>query len=290
MSERWIDVSAHNCRTSINWPKVAASGIKGAIIRAGYGNSIKQQDTAFTADITGAIAAGLKVAIYYFSYADSASDALKEWAACRQIIAPYRKNILFVCYDYEYDSVDYFRRIHGAAPSKALINQTVDSFLSAARADGWKTTLYTNNDYRRNVFTGATLTAWDYLWLADYTGGPDIPCAIQQTTSSGSVPGISGRVDLDTVFVTIGGTRVKIDTTMDVSRPPGEVYTFKTVCPQQPAVSVGTAGVVSLMHCRREMDADYYHLFYIGKPGSEAGIYTAAPGEQPLKRFVAKII
>ena len=55
MPENWIDVSSHN--GVIDWKKVRASGIVGAIIRAGYGNDASQQDTAFIANITGTIAA-----------------------------------------------------------------------------------------------------------------------------------------------------------------------------------------------------------------------------------------
>ena len=72
-------------------------------------------------------------------------------------------------------------------------------------------------------------------------------------------------------------------------KPGGSVYTFKTTSNQAPKVTVGTPGVVSLMHCRREMDADYWHLFFTGKPGSEAGICTAAPEEKPLLRFKARV-
>jgi LysM repeat protein len=75
----------------------------------------------------------------------------------------------------------------------------VNAFLNSAKADGWGTMLYTNNDYRRNVFSKTTLAAWD-IWLADYTGDPDIPCAIQQTSSAGRVPGISGNVDTDLCY------------------------------------------------------------------------------------------
>ena len=283
MSDRWIDVSAHN--GAIDWRKVAAAGIKGAIIRAGYGNSVSQQDTAFRANITGAVKAGLKAAVYYFSYADSVADALKEWAACRQIIAPYRTKILFVTLDYEYDSVDYYRRIHGAAPSKALINQTVGAFLSAAKADGWKTALYTNNDYRRNIFTAATLNAWDYLWLADYTGGPDIPCAIQQTTSSGRVPGISGSVDLDTVFAAIGTVPppYTVDTTTDVTIEPGQSYTVKTTGDIQ--LVPGTAGRVQIVRCIWPKWV-LWHIVPLGNPGEDVGIY---PQGAPKKLFTVNI-
>lgn len=206
MNETWIDVSAH--QGGINWPDVAASGVKGVVIRAGYGDSAAQIDKQFLSNIKGALDAGLKVAVYWFSYADTTDDAQKEWQVCKQIIEPYRGEILFVASDYEYDSVKYYRRIHGSAPSNDLVNQMVNAFLSGAKEDGWGTALYTNNDYRKNIFSAATIGAWP-IWLADYTGDPDIPCFLQQTGSTGKVTGISGNVDMNTCFKDFSAQSVK---------------------------------------------------------------------------------
>lgn len=121
--EPWIDVSAH--QGAVDWAKVKAAGIKGAVIRAGYGNDPSQQDVRFAANIAGAQAAGLKTAVYWFSYADSIDDAIKEWGVCQKIIGPYKAKIRFVASDYEYDSMNYYRRIHGMNPTNALINSMV---------------------------------------------------------------------------------------------------------------------------------------------------------------------
>lgn len=202
MAENWIDVSAHN--GVIDWPRVKASGIDGVVIRVGYGDDVSQQDKRFAANIGGALTAGLKVAVYWFHYADSVPDMLREWECCRAIIAPYKGQIAFVASDYEYDSYNYYCRVHGAAPTKELINQMVMAFRGAAKADGWKTAIYTNNDYRRNIFTPQTLSAFDIRWLAYYSGKSTVSCGMQQTGSTGHVPGISGNVDMDMAFESFG--------------------------------------------------------------------------------------
>ena len=288
MAENWIDVSAHNCRTPIDWRKVAASGVKGAVIRAGYGNDASQQDTAFIANITGAIAAGLETAIYWFSYADSVQDALKEWAVCRQIVGPYKGKIAFAAYDYEYDSYNYYQRIHGVNPPTTLINDMTNAFLNAAKNDGWGTALYTNNDYRRNIFSALTLGKWD-VWLADYTGGPDISCAMQQTGSTGTVPGIVGNVDMDVCFKTYGASAQPPDYTCDTSGTVeiamGKCYTAKTtgnvtlIAGQSP-----TSARVQIVRCVWPQWA-LWHIVPLGNPGQDVGIY--AQGGPRL--FVAKI-
>lgn len=290
MNEKWIDVSAHNCHTApIDWRKVAASGVRGAVIRAGYGNDPSQRDTAFIANIIGAIAAGLKVAVYWFSYAVSVADARKEWEVCKQVIGPYKSKILFVAFDYEYDSVSYYKKVIGSAPSDALINQMVNAFLNAAKADGWGTALYTNNDYRRNVFSAATLKAWN-IWLADYTGGPDIPCAMQQTGSTGTVPGITGNVDLDTLFQAIGA---QPDYTCDTSNgaenpvviPMGGCYTAKTTGNVQLVAGKSpTSARVQLVRCIQP-GFTLWHIVPFGNPGQSVGIYAEGG---PLL-FVCKI-
>ena len=288
MDEKWIDVSAHNCRTPIDWRKAAASGVKGAVIRAGYGNDASQQDTAFIANITGAIAAGLKTAVYWFSYADSVQDALKEWAVCRQIVGPYRKNIKFAAYDYEYDSYNYYQSIHGAAPTTALINDMANAFLNAAKNDGWSAVLYMNNDYRRNVFAAATLRAWD-IWLADYTGGPDIPCAVQQTGSAGAVPGISGPVDTDTAFKIFGASVAvppyTCDTSGTVEIARGAAYQALVTCKGRPRIVAGTSDVMTVLHRYDDGDRHYYYFVPIGNAGSETGIYINGGPRQ----FVARV-
>jgi GH25 family lysozyme M1 (1,4-beta-N-acetylmuramidase) len=283
MAENWIDVSAH--QGIINWPKVAASGVKGAVIRAGYGNSASQQDRQFAGNIKGATAAGLKAAVYWFSYADTVADARAEWAACQRVIEPYKSKILFVAYDYEYDSVRYYKKLHGAAPANDLINKMVNTFLNAAKADGYAGALYTNNDYRKNIFYAATMAAWN-VWLADYSGGPDIKCFMQQNSSTGSVPGISGNVDMDILFQTVGANPpYSCDTSVPVTVARGNAYQALIICDSVPKVVAGTPDVVTVLHRYDDGNKRYFWFVPIGQPGQEAGIYI---NDGP-RQFIIKI-
>ena len=71
-----IDVSKHN--GTIDWNKVKASGVDGVIIRAGYGRLLSQKDKPFDSNYEGAVAAGLHVGAYWYSYADTPADAKLE--------------------------------------------------------------------------------------------------------------------------------------------------------------------------------------------------------------------
>lgn len=289
--EPWIDVSAH--QGTVDWAKVKAAGIKGAVVRAGYGNDPSQQDVRFAANIAGAQAAGLKTAVYWFSYADSIDDAIKEWGVCQKIIGPYKAKIRFVASDYEYDSMNYYRRIHGTNPTNALINQMVMAFRGAAKAAGWKTAIYTNNDYRRNIFTVQTLSAFDYIWLADYTGAPDIACAMQQTGSTGTVSGIAGNVDMDTAFSPlsdpVANPPYTCDTAGDTTNPVviarGAAYQARITCQGAPRVAAGTGDIVTVLPRYDSGDDHYYYFVPIGKSGDMAGIYINGGPRQ----FVVKV-
>ena len=192
-----IDVSYS--QKSVDWLRAAADGVQFVVIRAGYGNDPAQQDAMFAEHIAGAIRAGLPVAVYWMAYPVDKDDARAEWAACKQIIAEYKDKIRFVAYDYEGASREYYAKIKGTYPDRDVCSAMVDAFLSAAKSDGYKPMLYINNDFRKNYITADVLAAYP-LWLADYTDGPDAPCAIQQTTSTGTVDGVSGNVDCNTAF------------------------------------------------------------------------------------------
>ena len=297
-----IDVSKHN--GTIDWAKVDTSGIDFALIRAGYGNDISQKDPKFDENMQGALAHNLHVGVYWFSYAISSDDAKKEAEVCKKVIQPYRGKIAFpIAFDYEYDSMDYSKK-QNVDPTNQLIDSMGRAFLESLKADGWYGAIYTNIDFiRTGRFTADTISKYD-LWLADYSGSPDYPCGIQQTGSTGTVPGISGNVDLDVSYrdypsvMKAGGwngytktqsTAVGIDTTMDVSFSRGQYYVVKTTAGQTVQLTAGTGGVVTIVPFPRSGNDQLFAIVPIGQPGQETGIYTAVAGESPLKRFVFKI-
>lgn len=66
-----IDVSENN--GAVDWETVAAAGYEFAIVRLGYGHG--HLDSNFYKNINGAKKAGLKLGVYYYSYATNESDA-----------------------------------------------------------------------------------------------------------------------------------------------------------------------------------------------------------------------
>lgn len=71
-----VDLSKWNGAVDFN--KVKASGIKGVILRAGFGRSITQKDSRFEEYYRLAKMAGLYVGAYWYSYTLTVSEAVTE--------------------------------------------------------------------------------------------------------------------------------------------------------------------------------------------------------------------
>lgn len=198
MSKKYIDVSNH--QGTIDWEKVKAAGIDGAIIRAGYGrNNIDKQ---FIRNISECNRLGIPCGVYWFSYAYTAAMAKKEAEYCLAAIKPYRVE-LPVCFDFEYDSAVYAKK-QGVDVSKSLATALVHAFCGAVEDAGYYAMNYANPDYLSRYFD-STVLQYD-LWLAWYKSNPDLTtppregAGIWQYTSTGAVDGISGNVDTNVAY------------------------------------------------------------------------------------------
>ena len=192
-----IDVSKH--QGVIDWKKVAESGVKYVMIRAGYGKN--NVDQYFKSNIEGAIKAGLRVGVYWFIYALNENDAIKNAEKFHQTIEPYRNAITMkVCADYEGDSDNYSKK-NGVVQNNSTRTRMVRTFLNYLKAKGWDVANYANPDYINNKFEDLS----EYpLWLAWYTNNEESAKKYNpwmwQYSSKGSVPGIKGNCDMNICY------------------------------------------------------------------------------------------
>lgn len=299
-----IDVSSH--QGLIDWAKVKSAGVEFAIVRAGYGQYKTQVDSKAHQNFFGALGAGLHVGAYWFSYATTPEEAKAEADLCADTIEKYKGKLdLPIYFDYEYDSEIYSKQ-KGVIPTQSLRESLAKAFCEEIEARGWRAGVYTNLDYLRTRWRMDALKSWE-IWLADYTGSPDVSCGMQQTGSTGKINGISGNVDTDTAFTDYpalvrekgwNGFKAEAagwtsDTTNGTDNPviiaSDAHYTVKItgediglVCGE----SGGKPASFRLVRCRRENNATLWHVIPVGEPGQEAGIYPAGGGD---RIFVAKI-
>lgn len=191
--KKGIDISKWNGK--IDFTQVKKSAVDFVIIREGYR---KQIDPRFLEYVEESKKAGLIVlGIYHFLYTRSVDDAILEAqsAVSNAKKAGLKPDEIIIFSDYEYDTVDDAKEA-GIILTKEDCNAHVQAFCAEVTRLGYKAGIYTNLDYYRHYYTAETISPYP-IWLADYTDGPDFSCIVQQYTSKGSVPGISGYVDMN---------------------------------------------------------------------------------------------
>lgn len=182
-----IDVSKY--QGTIDWKAVAASDVWGAIIRAGYGREVSQEDPYFRDNYYAARDAGLKVGAYWYSYAADEADARREADACLTVLGG-RALDLPLFFDQEEASVPVSLRSN--------IFRAFADRIGPSIPVGY----YTYHNYLWQIVAeDGKVPENDCLWIADYRWDSDARetwgCDIWQYTSRGNVAGISADVDIN---------------------------------------------------------------------------------------------
>lgn len=195
MADKWIgiDVSEHN--GVLDWAAIKKAGIKFAIIRDGYG--VSHVDNQFEANMAGAIAQGLLIGVYHFSYALDAAGAKKEAAFCLKLLDPYKdKIVLPVFFDFEYDTVDYAKKL-GVTLGKEAFNAHTTAFCDTIQAAGYRAGVYYNLDYLRR-YVDINRIGQYVQWYAQYANKASTNSwDFWQYSSSYVIPGCSGKFDIN---------------------------------------------------------------------------------------------
>jgi GH25 family lysozyme M1 (1,4-beta-N-acetylmuramidase) len=194
---RFIDVSWWQGIIKMEgWAQVKAAGYKGVMLRAvGNRNGVPYIDPTFEDNYTNAKAAGLDIGVYYYTDAFSEEQADRELAVLRRALTG-KEMTMPVAVDLE--SSHLIGMPYGDLSNLAAYH------LEQIEKMGFYAQLYTYTSFANAHLDMARLAGrWD-VWLADYTGKtPKVRFKYNahQHTSSGSVPGINGPVDLDVTTV-----------------------------------------------------------------------------------------
>lgn len=189
-----IDVSQH--QGQIDWEAVREAGVEFAIIRVGYrgyrtGDLLADKNA--DANYAGAKAAGLKVGAYLFSQAVTVEEAREEAKFFLDAVKDWELE-MWAVYDWEY--VDSEARTAGVSPR--LLTDMTKEFLDAVTLAGYQPMVYFNRGQSRDLMYMDELRHYGF-WLAMYNDPMTYPFRLDmwQYTNTGSVPGISGNVDIN---------------------------------------------------------------------------------------------
>lgn len=193
-----IDVSTWN--GTIDWSKVAKSGVSYAIIRCGFrGTTVGGlvQDNKFETNMKNATAAGIKVGVYFFTQAISEAEAIEEASMCLQLVEGQKLTYPIF--------IDVESATNGRANklSKDERTKIVSAFCKTVTNGGYKAGVYANKSWFTNNLNVSDLTSYT-IWLAQYASSTTYTASrydLWQYSSTGSISGISGNVDLDLSYM-----------------------------------------------------------------------------------------
>ncbi len=201
-SKTGIDISHH--QMNIDWEKVAADGIDFALIRVGYRGYEEGKlnvDAQFKNHISGAIAAGIDVGVYFYSQAVTVTEAKEEAQLVLDSIDAYEITYP-VIYDWELPDADN-ARTNGM--NGETLTECAAAFCDTIADAGYLPMIYAGKRLSLLVMDMSKLYSYDF-WYPQYKDGhnpPEYPYDFQiwQYASDGKVDGIDGDVDLNICFV-----------------------------------------------------------------------------------------
>ena len=186
--KKGIDVSEF--QGNIDWQTVKNSGIDFAIIRCGYGSDYSDQDDAkWLRNVSECERLGIPYGVYLYSYANTTAKARSEAEHVLRLLKGHNPT-----YPIYYDLED---KVVSSAGRSAIINYA-NIFCSTIEANGYRAGIYANLNWWDTKLNDSSLNKYE-KWVAqwNYRCTYEGDYRLWQCTSDGSVPGISGRVDLN---------------------------------------------------------------------------------------------
>lgn len=195
--QRGVDVSRY--QGQIDWNKVKAAGQQYAIVRAvSTRGSAPYVDPLFEQNIRQAAAAGLRVGVYYYTYATTEAQAIRELDSLLPQLEMIRQEGILPQYPIFVDVEDSSI----AALGREQATRLALFAMNVLDQKGWYAGLYTYTFFAQNYLNMAELSGFP-LFIADYRGyvGYEGPYEMWQFSSAGKVDGIAGNVDLSYSYV-----------------------------------------------------------------------------------------
>ena len=219
--ENIIDVSYVQSKT-IDWNKVKADGVHGAIIRCGYrgyGSGALNEDSMFMNHITGANKAGLKLGIYFFTEAINAAEGKAEAQFALKMLKKAGVKLTYpIAIDTEnINAKNPAPRANSTKLSAAKRTEAIKAFCEEIKANGYEPMIYASTSWLNNQLQMSKLPYT--VWVAQYNdrvtyGGK---YAIWQYTSTARVNGINQVVDKNYCYVNYSTPTIQTTTTQTIT-------------------------------------------------------------------------
>ena len=202
-----IDVSRY--QGEIDWPAVAADGVRFAMIKALQGAD--KVDPRFRENAEGAARAGIPFGVYVYGKANNAEEARREAEAAIDLISDFR-----LAYPVALDVESaHFRELTPSA-----LGDIINAFCTRVKEAGETPLVYSNKDWLTNVIPKECSGKWP-VWLAqwrktppDYSG----PYAMWQYGKA-QVAGIQTKADMDICYADFPAEKERLPVRFAVTLP-----------------------------------------------------------------------
>lgn len=180
----------------VNFSEIKKQGVSFVMLKIGGQTEINGEymmDPKFIDNITKAIEHDLKVGIYFYSYANSTEEALKQAKWIISKIQDYNIELPIV---FDWENWNKYTSFHLSFYS---LNKIADTFMKEIEINGYKSMLYSSKYYLENIWYKDNYTNW----LAYYTKNNDYQgnYYMWQVCNNGKINGIDGYVDIDILYL-----------------------------------------------------------------------------------------
>lgn len=176
-----LDLSAHN--GAVDFDSVAAAGVDFVYLKATEG--VAFSDAAFIRNYSAARRAGLKVGAYHFFRFDA--DGISQGRHFLDALHGLRTDLPL--------AIDVEEWGNPAEVPTPQVVERLEAMVSELEHEGYRVIVYTNKNGHTRFLRGLDVD----LWICSFTSPPLAhPWRLWQHSHMARVPGVEGRVDMDT--------------------------------------------------------------------------------------------
>lgn len=154
---------------NVNYSELASSGVRFAIIRAGFAGTA---DSRVSQHVNGCREAEIPYGFYWYSYAENTAQAQAEAAACVKVISEFDDPEYPVFFDAEENY------IANSAGQQGMTDIAL-AFIEAVEKSGYPSGLYTDPAWMEYRYEKDRIIGKVDIWLANWTYSPDIASQFQ---------------------------------------------------------------------------------------------------------------
>ncbi len=180
----------------VDFPKIKEQGVEFVMIKIG-GQKKKNgdivMDPKFVTNIQAALENDLKVGVYFYSYATTTKEAIKQadW-----IVKNLKEYDITLTIAFDWENWSNYTSFHLSFHS---LNNIAKAFLDRVEQRGYQSLLYSSKYYLENVWYEEEYTNWIAHYTTDSKDKENY--YMWQLCSDGKIEGINGYVDIDIMYL-----------------------------------------------------------------------------------------